>query len=93
MIGSSVDVFATGLGQTNPPAIDGAITRAPAAPLKQPAILVNGTPQLPTFFGAAPGQVAGITQINVMTSDPGPSSNAIALYIGSTYTLIYVTKP
>jgi uncharacterized protein (TIGR03437 family) len=67
--GSYVMIYCTGGGVTNPPSVDATIT--PAAP---PLYLLNTTPVSVTiggvavtpvsFSGAAPSQIAGLTQIN-----------------------------
>jgi uncharacterized protein (TIGR03437 family) len=92
-LGSTVALYVTGLGQTNPPGVDGSITRDPGVrPLKQPSISAFSIPQVPSFFGAAPGEVAGITQINLGVVDPGASNN-LPVYVGSAFGRIYVAKP
>jgi uncharacterized protein (TIGR03437 family) len=91
-IGSTVALYLSGLGQTNPPSADGAILRDTSIrPRSLPRISANGFDQQPAFLGAAPGQVAGITQINVIAVDPGASNN-LALYVGQAFTRIYIAK-
>ncbi len=65
--GSSVRVYATGGGQTNPlPTTEGELVASPAPPL----VAVDGTVTLgtevitPTFIGAAEGSMAGMVQID-----------------------------
>ena len=68
-VGSYISLFATGEGQTTPAGIDG---KTAAAPLPIPLLPVSvtiggqiiGSGQL-QYAGAAPGQVAGLLQINV----------------------------
>jgi uncharacterized protein (TIGR03437 family) len=65
--GSVIQIFATGGGVTNPPVADGFL--APAAPLPQVttqpvAVTIGGLAAQVTYAGAAPGLVAGVTQIN-----------------------------
>jgi uncharacterized protein (TIGR03437 family) len=64
--GSIAILYATGGGQTNPPATDGAITTA-AAPLAASDIEVSvgGQPATVLYAGNAGGEVAGVTQINL----------------------------
>jgi uncharacterized protein (TIGR03437 family) len=67
--GQAISLYATGLGQTTPAQTDGEIV-----PLSEPFPRVQGTPSvtiggLPAqvlYAGAAPGSVAGLTQINVV---------------------------
>jgi uncharacterized protein (TIGR03437 family) len=69
--GSIITFFATGIGQTNPPLQDGKIATV-AAPVTSGIDVVFFA--LPGYFiepaeilyqGAAPGQVAGVYQLNV----------------------------
>jgi uncharacterized protein (TIGR03437 family) len=66
-VGSFVSLFATGVGQTSPAAVAGSI--ASAAPYPQPtlpvSVIVGGLPAPVSYAGAAPGEVNGVTQINV----------------------------
>ncbi len=59
--------YATGEGQTNPPGVDGKLA---VAPLPQPVGAVNvtigGKPAVIRYAGGAPGQVAGLMQINAV---------------------------
>jgi uncharacterized protein (TIGR03437 family) len=88
--GSIVQMFLTGEGQTNPPSVTGAITTAslpppqvtPATPLPIQA-RINGQPALYTYAGEAPGQVAGVMQLNVQIPSNAPSGNlSITVSIG-----------
>jgi uncharacterized protein (TIGR03437 family) len=65
--GSMVAIFLTGLGQTNPPGVDGAINVAPLAqPAVPPQITFSGNYSgAVTFLGAAANEVSGVSQINV----------------------------
>jgi len=63
--GSIVTLFATGLGQTNPPGVDGAVTgSAPALPVLPVSVSIGGLPAYVLYAGAAPGLVEGVSQIN-----------------------------
>jgi uncharacterized protein (TIGR03437 family) len=88
--GSIVQMFLTGEGQTNPPSVTGAITTAtlpppqvtPAPPVAIQA-RINGQPALYTYAGEAPGQVAGVMQLNVEIPLSAPSGNlSITVSIG-----------
>jgi len=80
--GSIVQLFLTGEGQTNPPGVTGAITAATLpppqvtpAPVQPIDVFVNGQPALYTYAGEAPGQVAGVMQLNVQIPAAAPSGN------------------
>ena len=65
--GSVISIFATGEGQTDPAGVDGLI--AASLPLPRPrqavSVRIDGQPAEVTYDGAAPGQVAGLMQVNV----------------------------
>ncbi len=67
-IGSTVSLFATGEGQTNPPGITGAINGA-SLPLPEPQLTVTaqigGMPATVRYAGGSPNEVAGLLQVNV----------------------------
>ena len=67
--GSVVSIFATGEGQTNPPGIDGAInasTLPVPAPLLPVTAQIAGQPAQVMYYGAAPGELAGVLQVNAV---------------------------
>jgi uncharacterized protein (TIGR03437 family) len=66
-LGSVVAIFATGLGVTNPASVDGVLTSAANLPLvAQPVtVAIGGQNAVVSYQGAAPGLVAGMSQINV----------------------------
>jgi uncharacterized protein (TIGR03437 family) len=77
-LGSVVSIFATGLGVTNPASVDGMLTAAVNPPLVAAPVTVtiDGKNAVVSYQGAAPGLVAGVSQINVqIPSDitPGPA--------------------
>src|SRR6185369_17257914 len=65
--GSVISIYATGEGQTAPAGTDGLI--ATILPLPRPAksvtVRIDGQPAEVQYAGAAPGQVAGLMQVNV----------------------------
>jgi uncharacterized protein (TIGR03437 family) len=79
-----VSVFATGEGQTDPPGVDGVIN-ASALPLPKPLLAVtaeiNGEAAEVTYAGAAPGQVAGILQVNVRVPADVPKGTSVPVSI------------
>jgi uncharacterized protein (TIGR03437 family) len=73
--GSIVQIYLTGQGQTNPPAVTGAL---PAPPLPAPnaavAVTIGGRPAQVQFAGLAPG-LAGLLQVNaVVPQDVTPGA-------------------
>jgi uncharacterized protein (TIGR03437 family) len=86
-VGDTIQVFATGQGQTNPAGVDGLIEPS-VLPLPVPLLtaagaLVGGIPANITYIGAAPGLVAGALQVNIVIPPGVPSGPAqLILSIG-----------
>jgi uncharacterized protein (TIGR03437 family) len=65
-IGSYISLYATGEGQTTPPGTDGRLaTSVLPRPLLSVTVTVGGQPAPVSYAGAAPGEVAGLMQVNV----------------------------
>ena len=63
--GSVVQIFATGEGETTPPAVDGKLSTEPLPKPKLPVrVFVDGVEAEVQYYGAAPGLVAGVLQVN-----------------------------
>jgi uncharacterized protein (TIGR03437 family) len=88
--GSIVQMYLTGEGQTNPQGVTGAITTATLpppqvtpAPLLSVGVLIDGQPASYVYAGEAPGQVAGVMQLNVrIPSTARPGNLSITVSIG-----------
>jgi uncharacterized protein (TIGR03437 family) len=96
-IGDTVAMFVSGVGQTNPPGVDGEIPQAaggtPLLPIMVQVSPAGGGPYANvTYVGNAPGLISGITQVNfqmpsVFLVGPGPTYQAmITLSVGSAST-------
>ncbi len=76
--GSIVSIYATGEGQTNPGGIDGLLARG--ATLPKPSlpveVWIGGKRAEVLYAGAAPGQVAGLFQVNARIPDDTASGEA-----------------
>jgi uncharacterized protein (TIGR03437 family) len=88
-------IFLTGLGQTDPPGVDGAINQPPLAkPVTEPAVTSTGNYSASvTFLGAAAFEVAGVSQLNVIFSGPPISDQplaAVTVMIGGTEVTVYL---
>jgi len=82
--GGFVSLYATGLGQTNPPGSDGALA---TQPLPQPAqtvtATIGGKSATVQYAGGAPNVVQGVSQINLqIPSGLTPGANAVVISIG-----------
>jgi uncharacterized protein (TIGR03437 family) len=75
-----LSLYATGEGQTLPAGVDGKVA---AAPLPEPVALVTvtigGVGAEVRFAGGAPGQIAGVMQVNVVV--PGGLAGAVAVVV------------
>src|ERR1017187_5841643 len=65
-IGFVVSIFATGEGQTSPGGVDGKPGSDPVPhPIFPVSVTIGGQIVTPTYAGGAPGNVAGLMQVNV----------------------------
>ena len=79
MVGSVISVYGTGFGQTDPPGLTGEVYPLEPGPLQTAAsqvlfVSVGGAYADILYAGAAPGQLAGVNQINVRV--PMPAAQA-----------------
>jgi uncharacterized protein (TIGR03437 family) len=97
-LGSVISLYVSGLGETNPPGDDGLTN---AAPLPVPLAPVNVYLPLPMsfplvtpqFVGAAPGMIAGITQVNAqLPTAISVAGGVITIGVNSASAPVYVTK-
>jgi uncharacterized protein (TIGR03437 family) len=76
--GSQVTIFLTGLGQTIPASVDGAINQLPPALLRTvPTFSLPYTTANVTFIGAAALEVGGVSQLNIAVPASAPSSFSV----------------
>ena len=82
---TSVVLFATGEGATNPPGITGMVIPADPAQLKHPVSAVSatigGVPAVVQYAGSAPGLVSGAFQVNLLIPDTAPSGAAVPVLL------------
>jgi uncharacterized protein (TIGR03437 family) len=65
-LGSTIVLYVSGLGETTPLSVDGLVNTDPSqAPNVKPSLNISGRQIAASFMGAAPGLIAGITQVNV----------------------------
>jgi uncharacterized protein (TIGR03437 family) len=81
--GSVVMIFATGEGQTDPPGIDGKIAVSPVLPkpLLPVTVQIGGETAEVLYKGAAPGNVAGLIQINAKIPANAPSGPSVPISV------------
>ena len=64
--GEFISIYATGEGQPLPAGIDGSLAAStPAHPMLPVSVTIGGLPTTVQYAGGAPGQVAGLMQLNV----------------------------
>lgn len=83
--GSTVVIYCTGGGATDPASVDALITplTAPFPVLTQDvSVLIGGTVAKVTYSGAAPGLIGGVTQINAIVPDGIAPSAAVPVVVG-----------
>jgi uncharacterized protein (TIGR03437 family) len=64
-LGAYISLYITGAGQTTPAASDGQIISSTALSVLPVTVTIGGIAAPVTYAGAAPTQVAGLTQVNV----------------------------
>jgi uncharacterized protein (TIGR03437 family) len=80
--GDIISLFATGEGQTSPAGSDGGLVSAPAPhPVFPVTVTIGGRPLIPAYAGGAPGQVAGVMQINVAIPSGIQSGSAVPVVV------------
>ncbi|HEY3840977.1 MAG TPA: BACON domain-containing carbohydrate-binding protein [Bryobacteraceae bacterium] len=81
-VGSVLQVYMTGAGQTNPAATDGTLAgTTPWIPLGAVTATVGGVPAVVQYAGSAYGLVAGVTQVNVVVPAGAPTGSAVPLVL------------
>jgi uncharacterized protein (TIGR03437 family) len=85
--GSIVSLYATGEGQTIPAGVEGTLTPLDSLPLPvlPVRVLIGGIEAQVTYSGAAPGQPAGLVQVNarVPESTAAAPNVTVVLIVGS----------
>lgn len=98
--GNIVSIFMTGEGQTSPPGVTGSVTCSSGCntlqqmpvPLLPVTAVVGNRPATVTFYGEAPGLVAGVLQVNLQIPPNTPSGSIpLAISVGGTQTQTGVT--
>ena len=80
--GSVITLFVTGEGQTAPSGVDGKPASAPyPAPLLPVTVMIGGQPASVLYAGAAPGEVAGLMQLNVQVPDKITPGSAVDIRV------------
>jgi uncharacterized protein (TIGR03437 family) len=66
-VGDVIVLYATGEGQTAPGGVDGKLATSPLPkPVLPVSVTIGGQPAQLQYFGGAPGEIAGVMQINAI---------------------------
>ena len=63
--GDFIELYVTGAGQTSPAGVDGQPYAGPAPCVLPVQATIGGVSETPQYCGGVPGQIAGLTQINI----------------------------
>jgi uncharacterized protein (TIGR03437 family) len=81
-VGSVLQLFMTGAGQTNPAGVDGQLAGSdPAVPLGMVTATIGGVDAPVQYAGSSSGLVAGVTQVNVVVPAGSPSGDAVPIVV------------
>lgn len=79
--GSVISLYGTGLGQTTPAGVDGALATVLAVPNLPVSVLIGGLPAYVIYAGSAPGLVEGAFQINARIPPLAPSGSVVLVVV------------
>ncbi len=80
--GEAIMIYCTGGGVTDPPSADAAVTSAPYPQLTLPVSVTIGGVDAPVlYWGAAPGAIAGLTQINATVPSSVTPGTAVPIVV------------
>jgi uncharacterized protein (TIGR03437 family) len=80
--GSIIVVYATGGGQTNPPDATGGTALGAARVTASVSATIGGQPAQVLYAGRAPGEVAGMMQVNLQVPDSVTGNVPVVLKVG-----------
>jgi uncharacterized protein (TIGR03437 family) len=81
-IGSVLQIFTTGFGQTSPAGVDGQICGAnPSKPAPPVTATIGGVAATVQYVGTSSGLVAGVTQVNVQVPAGVRAGNAVPVVL------------
>ena len=81
-VGTVLQVFATGFGQTTPPGVNGQVAGSTASlPILRVTATIGGINAPVQYAGSSNGLVAGVTQVNVLVPAGVTAGNAVPLVL------------
>lgn len=92
-VGSTIVLYASGAGQTNPPGKTGHLSSAPyPAPVLPVSVFIDGVQAQVQYAGDAPGLFEGVLQVNaVIPAGVKPGNRVVVVKVGSTQTPPWAT--
>ncbi len=79
--GSTIVIYATGLGILSTPLPDGVAASAADKVTDPVQVTIGGQPSVVTYAGTSPGSIGGLTQINAIVPPTAASGSAVTLTI------------
>jgi uncharacterized protein (TIGR03437 family) len=80
--GSFISIYATGEGQTSPAGVDAKPAQPPLPqPLLPITVTIGGQLVIPQYAGGAPGEVAGVLQVNAQIPNSIQPGNAVQVVL------------
>ncbi len=93
--GSVIAIYATGEGVTIPAQATGSVTPSTGSSFPKPAVVtatIGGVPAIVTYFGEAPGLVAGVLQVNaIVPAGAAIGNQQVVLTVGGVSSPAVVT--
>ena len=81
-VGTVLQVFMTGAGQTKPPGVDGQLAGSePLTPVGTVKASIGDVDATVQYAGSSSGLVQGVTQVNIVVPDGAPSGDAVPLVL------------
>jgi uncharacterized protein (TIGR03437 family) len=82
VVGSVLQIFMTGAGQTQPAGVDGQLAGSTAMlPLGQVTANIGGVDAPVHYAGSAFGLVSGVTQVNVVVPQGAPTGSGVPIVV------------
>jgi uncharacterized protein (TIGR03437 family) len=78
--GDYIEIYVTGAGQTSPAGVDGQPYAGLAPCLLPASVTIGGVTESPQYCGGVPGQIAGLTQLNVLVP-PGLTAGNVPISV------------
>jgi trimeric autotransporter adhesin len=81
-VGDIISLYATGEGQTTPTGVDGKVAVDPLPhPVLPVSVTIGGQPAQVQYAGGAPGEVAGVLQVNAYIPSGIQTGNAVSVVV------------